>query len=127
VTTTTPPTNTQQITDARRARTLRWLLKVTKAQNLPMPKQIGFSLFTCCGDSLYCLTLELDDGNDVTGWAKAINAETLDEFEVTGDTHQWTSIHAATTWRLDGPGFDWNHIEVRTRRNYRPHGTDGGQ
>lgn len=106
-----------------RARTLRWLLKLAATNDLPMPKTIEFVHFLSPvnGQPLRSLTLTLDDENtDITRWAKAVDAEVIDEFEVTGQTHQWTAVRASTTWRSDGQGLDWHHIRVDTRLGYRP-------
>jgi hypothetical protein len=119
--TTNPTTTTNpKISDALRVRALRWLLKVTKTNALPLPKRIEFGTIECCGDTLRFLRLQLDNDASLDGWAEAINADDLDEFEVTGKTHQFTSVSASTTWRLNGPRLDWHHIEVVTYRGYRP-------
>jgi hypothetical protein len=109
------------VEDRRRARTLRWLLKLATANHLPMPKRIEFGAIECRGDTLRYLSLDLDHGLDLTGWANAIDADDgVDEFEVIGDTHQWNLVRVQTTWRSDGPRRDWNHIEVTSRHGYRP-------
>jgi hypothetical protein len=121
MTTTSERTNLQLFTNRRRARALRWLLKLATANDLPMPRNVEFGEMTAVssGQTLRFLTLGLDEGSDVTGWAKAINAEDIEEFDVTGDTHTWTCVRAFTAWR-DGPRVDWHHIEVTTRYGYRP-------
>ncbi|MBG0567921.1 hypothetical protein [Actinoplanes aureus] len=119
----TPATSRTELFDgARRARTLRRLLKLRTAHKLPMPKRIDFGEFSSPvdGSVLRYLTLELDDDVDVTGWAKAVDAESFDELSVTGDTHTWTLATAQTEWRYDEPRVDWHHIRVTSRHNSRP-------
>jgi hypothetical protein len=125
MTTTSDITITGLAGDDRRARALRWLLTVTASGVLPMPKQIQFGEIECCGDTLYYLSLQLDNDTDLTGWPEAIHADSIDEFDVTSKTHQWTAVQAETTWRND-PGFDWNHIKVTTNHHYRPIDVAGG-
>jgi hypothetical protein len=120
--TTTDHVNTQPAADARRARTLRWLLRLRAAGNLPMPQRIDFGQIVSRfdGRTLYILTLELDPDTDVTGWAHAVGADDREELPVTGDTHTWTSVRARTSWRTDGPRVDWHLIEVSSYHHYRP-------
>jgi hypothetical protein len=118
MTTTTPPTN-QMTTDQRRTRKLRWLLKVASVNNLPMPRSIEFGEFTLGGTVHRYVQLRLDNDIDVTDWAKAINADDVEELEVTGDTNMWTSVRAFTRWDWQ-PRVDWHRIEVTSYHNYRP-------
>lgn len=114
MTTTPERTNAELFSDARRARSLRWLLKLRTAHNLPMPKRIDFTQFTSKinGRTLRCLLLDLDDDTDVTAWANAVNANRRDRFPVVGDTRTWTHVVARTDWRDDGPRVDWHLIEI---------------
>jgi hypothetical protein len=122
MTTTTAPTNAQLFADARRARTLRWLLKLRKAHNLLMPKRIDFGEFTLPvdGRTVRYLTLELDNDADISGWAQAVGAGDRDEFPVTSGTHTWTCVRADTHERADGPRVDWHMVAVTSYHNYRP-------
>jgi hypothetical protein len=125
MTTTTERTSAQLFADARRARTLRWLLKLTKAHDLPMPRDIQFGEMVHSGKTLRYLTLSLDENVDLTGWAGAIDAATIEEDQVESDTHQWIHVCANTAWR-EGSRVDWHHIQVSTRRHYRPIGLESG-
>ena len=121
----TPNTNSGDaalVADTRRARTLRWLLQLRKADNLPMPQRIDFGQIVSRvdGRTLYVLTLELDTDADVTGWATAVGADHRDDLPITGDTHTWTHVRACTGWRRDQPRVDWHRIEVTSNHNRRP-------
>ena len=123
----TPNTNTstgdaELVADTRRARTLRWLLKLGKADNLPLPRRIDFGQLVSPvdGRTQRVLTLELDDDTDVTGWANAVGAQERDELPVTGQTHTWTHVRACTGWRRDQPRVDWHRIEVTGNPHRRP-------
>jgi hypothetical protein len=108
--------------DRRRARALRWLLKLRTAHHLPMPQRIDFGQLTSPtgdGSVLRYLMLELDNDADVTGWATAVNANRVDQLAVTGSTHTWTDVFARTDWRR-GPRVDWHQIQVASNHHYRP-------
>lgn len=113
---TTNPTTLNRL----RARTLRWLLKLATAHDLPLPKTIQFGTIECCGETLRYLSLGLDDDIDVGAWPTAIDADSIEEFEVTGDTHRWTCVDVSTTWRMDSPRLDWHHIRVIVRHDVQP-------
>jgi hypothetical protein len=122
MTTTTEPTNGEISADARRARTLRWLLELHTAHDMPMPKRIDFGQLVCPADgrALRYLTLDLDNDTDVTCWAQAVDANRWDELPISGKTHTWTHVTARTDWRDDGPLVDWHLIEVASKHHYRP-------
>ena len=117
---TTAPGNAELFDGARRARTLRWLLKLRTAHRLPMPKRIDFSeISSPTGDDsvLRYLVLELDTDTDITGWA---HADRFDQFPVTGQTHTWTHLIARTPWRTGGPRVDYHQIQVLSNHHHRP-------
>jgi hypothetical protein len=109
----------QAVTDRLRARTLRWLLKVARVNGLPMPKYVEFGEFDIFDGTRRYLDLRLDQDTEVTGWAKAIDADNITELDVVGDTDMWTLVSACTKWR-EGPRVDWHHIEVSAHHNRRP-------
>ena len=112
------PTTTKRL----RARTLRWLLKLATANDLPMPRRIEFAqiVSTVSGEIVRFLTLDLDDDStDLIAWAMALDAASIEEYEVTGETHKFTSACAARAWNWD-TRVDWNRIEVRTRYGFQP-------
>ena len=119
---TAEPTNRELFDGARRARTLRWLLKLRTAHNLPMPQRIDFGqLDSTAGEGvLRYLLLELDRDTDVTGWAKAVNANHWEELLVDGQFGTFTNVSANTGWHLSGPRADWHKIEISSKHHYRP-------
>lgn len=121
MTATTERSNAQLFADARRARVLRWLLKLRKAHDLLMPQRIEFQEFSSpvSGTLRCCLNLTLDDDADVTGWATAIGAVRREEFLVDCGTHTFTCVRAVTDWRPDGPRVDWHQITVTSYHNYQ--------
>jgi hypothetical protein len=105
MTTTTEPTSGYTDGDRRRMKALRWLLSLAGANGLPMPTRIDLREYhsKVRSATVRCLTLELDDDTDLTGWADAIGASEIGDLDVTGKTHTWTYVHACTPWRDDEP------------------------
>ena len=108
----------QLLEDRRRARALRWLLKLARTHGLPMPNRVQYSQFEHLGRTYRTLTLGLDDETDLTGWAAAVDATEGQDLDVTGDGRTWT-LRTAETGVREGARVDWHYITVSVHSNIR--------
>lgn len=121
MTLTTADTMTAADLDRVRADTLRLLLSLAEAHELPMPARIEFWNLDTGHGPHRSLTLHLDDNrpDDVARWADAIGAVERRTRVYGNERGGWTSVQASTP-TIYSPNLDWHSIDVRSTCDRRP-------